>query len=755
VGVLGDSDRLKEPEQDLAWLRAVILQALELVKEVAVKARDGAEGDFSEEDPDLHLLSALPEQADSLVKDKAEGLGFAYEHASLSGKEAYLATGQTLLERSDLLIGLWDAAPRLGVGEVGDVAEEAIRLGIPTFWIDDQYNFHLLQCDTAIWGDDELSANLASRLRLRLRSGSSPQPAELVVRVGVASLDSFVLPDQTVNQEVSEVLVRIKEIAQDIQSESDYAAKNPMFRLITTLVEETDQKVASRAMALGYKLQCILPSRRETCQQHFRSAGKVFLELVRKAERVVEIDGAALAQLEAERLLLLQCDVLIVISDRVLALGSGGQDRLLTEALQLEIPMVWVDARSPWPVRFVLPGERSEDPPIHKKGLDEFGDRLRKILRLPEPARELQQTTEHERMRRFLCARRRRNPLELPFPLFRHLLSGRWDKLEGLLGPDTPAKEIRWTYLDIQAVKEKYDDPFQWADRLANSFAGVYRSSFLVTYIFGAVAVLTAFLGIEGWGLPSAAYWFFAELVVIVSILAWTMIGRKLHWHERWMDCRHLAESLRQIQVLALIGRVPASVKVPAHLEPSDPRQSWFNWYFRALVRQAGLINARLNRSYLTEYCKLLSAAIKGQAEYHRENYRSLERVHRNLHFATQLIFGLAVVSCFLHVGALLNCLPEIFSSDSCERLFKFCAIVLPALGAAVGAIHHTGEFERLALRSQSLAGRLEKLEEEVATATAELQKLSQIASDFSVIMMSELVDWRFVFLDKNLDLPA
>jgi hypothetical protein len=335
------------------------------------------------------------------------------------------------------------------------------------------------------------------------------------------------------------------------------------------------------------------------------------------------------------------------------------------------------------------------------------------------------------------------------FQLFRHLWTGRWTKLrklrKNLLEVEShPRRKAGWESLDgWEAIEEGYLTHFDWANSLAEAYAGRYRSSFLLAYLMGACAVLVAFLGYEEQSRP----WFIIEFILILLILLITLSGRREGWHERWMDYRLLAEALRPMEFLALIGRVPPVFKVPVHLRPSDPRQSWCNWHFRALARQAGLAKASVDREYLQDYQKVLQRSIKRQVNYHHDNHESFERLHHRPHFMAQLFFVLAAIACFLHVTGKWE--------RGFDTILSFCAIVLPSLGAAFAAILHHGEFERLALRSRALGARLEQLRREVASVAPESGRLSRIAEEFADLMMSELVDWRFVFLDKDLDLPA
>ena len=107
----------------------------------------------------------------------------------------------------------------------------------------------------------------------------------------------------------------------------------------------------------------------------------------------------------------------------------------------------------------------------------------------------------------------------------------------------------------------------------------------------GALAILFAYQGSR----ESLPVFSVIELVLVMVIVVVTLWGRHQRWHQRWMDYRALAEEFRQVQFLSLLGLSTSSVKVPTHLEPGDPRNKWFGWYFRAISREQGLIQVRLS----------------------------------------------------------------------------------------------------------------------------------------------------------------
>lgn len=51
-------------------------------------------------------------------------------------KEAYVNSGQTIIDESDVMVGVWDGAPAAGKGGTPEIIEMALRRGKPVIWVD-------------------------------------------------------------------------------------------------------------------------------------------------------------------------------------------------------------------------------------------------------------------------------------------------------------------------------------------------------------------------------------------------------------------------------------------------------------------------------------------------------------------------------------------------------------------------------------------------------------------------------------------
>ena len=605
----------------------------------------------------------------------------------------------------------------------------------------------------------------------------------LVVRIGVTGHRKL-RPEAIarLEKQVNEVLQRIATVTDKIYEQSQnsglqiYSDDKPVLRLISPLADGADRLVARQALAqkcLSFQLQCPMPFPEKEYEKDFQATSEhpkdttaEFRELREKAgENILELDGDRSAAREAYedvgRLVLRQCDVLLAVWDEEHEKGIekvGGTRQIVRESLLLEIPTVWISARvdrEPCLLGSIDARQIAS--------LDILDKRLREMFLFTsdtaeEKNEEIRRKAAQQRIREIEAARRffeeeaQERDYSLPFTWYRDLWC--WDLEEK---PKRPDPEWRPLFAGNQDFMHRLDKCYRWSDFLASYYGGIFRGSYVSSYLMGAFAVLFAFLGLyfrplfedpEWRYLP---YFFFGpELLLMIAVFSFTMMGRKKGWHHRWMDYRLLAESLRQAQFLAPLGRITLSFKVPAHLQPGDPRNSWFNWYFRAFIREGGMVRAHFDKPHLDLCRRILLELIETQIEYHHDIAHKLETVSRRSHWFAQGFFIFAAIACGLHLTG------EHWQHATVKWTLSFATIVLPAFGAALSAISHHGEFERLAKRSEALATRLTHLRDALPSeGSVSSKEIGRTAEIFSEIMFGETLDWRFAFLDKNLELPA
>lgn len=572
----------------------------------------------------------------------------------------------------------------------------------------------------------------------------------LVVRVGVTGHRPKDLPPPDSQKELREA---IQKVLAEIKSETlrlfatwrtFYAGDKPILRLISPLAEGADRLVAEEARKLDYEIQNPLPFHQEEYEKDFTTPQSI--EEFRKLQGsslVLELDGSRENQDEAYeavgRLVLRQSDVIIAIWNGKAPAGRGGTGQIVSEALERDIPVIRI---KPWSPRH---------PHLCRSRLKSKKSRLTRPITLTERLINIlappQAKEEKEKIACFLGETYEKG--SAIYGYFKNFVAVGYKKPAVILHPDNTPKLISSDFIEIN-----YKWRYFKADELAKAFATLYRGSFIATYTFGALAVLSAFFGIY----QKEYHWFCMELYLIVSVLILLIRGRSLRWHERWIDYRLLAEALRQMFFLAPLGRVTPSFEVPAHLDHEDPSRTWLNWYFRASVRQAGLNKARIDRDYLRTYRRLLSDSIIDQIDYHEDNGAKMGTINHRLHHTVTAFFGITLAACLVHLAPehWMTKLTNPSWHERIELLSSLLAIALPAFGAAVEGVLHQGEFDRISRRSNAMAAWLrETLRRVLNTPTkASSRELGHIAESFCQSQLLENADWRSVFITKDLNPP-
>lgn len=132
--------------------------------------------------------------------------------------------------------------------------------------------------------------------------------------------------------------------------------------VISPLAEGADQLAAEEAIEAGYRLECPLPFPREEYALDFGDGAPVqaFRSLLARAAVVDELPGTRLSP-DAERAayaavgarVLDDADLLLAVWDGQEARGAGGTAEVVALAKARGMPIIWVDAAAPHPVKVV------------------------------------------------------------------------------------------------------------------------------------------------------------------------------------------------------------------------------------------------------------------------------------------------------------------------------------------------------------------------------------------------------------------
>jgi hypothetical protein len=291
---------------------------------------------------------------------------------------------------------------------------------------------------------------------------------------------------------------------------------------------------------------------------------------------------------------------------------------------------------------------------------------------------------------------------------------------------------------------------FAWADGLGVYYSHIYRNSYIANFLLAALAVGMAALSLvlpHEFKVPLVLI----ELAFIGSIVAITIVGANRRWHQRWIDYRHLAELLRHMRVLLLTASSTAEMH-PAQAEgDGDPGASWVNWYYRATIRELGLVGLRADRAYVASAMTIAAETeLAEQIRYHHANKSLVEKASHRLDLLGASAFVVTAATClgFLAAGA-----PH-------EAGYVVTAITafLPAFGAAMLGIRFQGDFASVASQSGAMETKLSALQSRLvgaAKSECDLALASKLIEDATEAMVAEVTDWRFVFRGKPLTLPS
>ncbi|HXS31530.1 MAG TPA: hypothetical protein VN755_11905, partial [Steroidobacteraceae bacterium] len=301
---------------------------------------------------------------------------------------------------------------------------------------------------------------------------------------------------------------------------------------------------------------------------------------------------------------------------------------------------------------------------------------------------------------------------------------------------------------------------FAWADGVSACLSDIYRGGMTASFLFAALAIIggIAYLPFS----DSHHKWLFAsfELLLLMGILGFTLVGKRRRWHGRWFETRRVAEYLRHAPILLLLGVARAPGRWPQGTETSWPERC-----ARNALREVGLPQLAVTQGYLRQAARgLLQEHVRTQREYHTGKARRLRAVHHNLDHASQRLFALAIVA----VAAYLLCkgggVLGWWSTGISERasyFFTFLGVMLPTLGGALAGVRYFGDFERFAAISSVTAEKLQGIETRIGRLllapeeALDYGSVSDLAHAADEVVVTEIESWQAVFAGKHVTVPV
>ena len=532
-----------------------------------------------------------------------------------------------------------------------------------------------------------------------------------------------------------------------------FADSPPTITLVSPLADGADQIAAEVALDRGFRLQVILPFNRQSYLADFDQASRERLErLAEQADCLLELPGERGHELEAYvmagRATVAHCDVLVAVWDGLPARGRGGTGEIVQLALARGTPIVHIPL-DPAEATTIL--WAAFDPTVisdHSTAAtrrpflpDQVGRMLAALLAPPESR------VERGFLTKFLGERERGVRPRIEYPLLLTLAGIRlirrddWHAGPGIAATRDEWIEYRATCANCHGVSadlDRLESAYGWSDRLATHFAQSYRSGHVLNFVLAATGVLLALAGLV---LPKATIVLAAvEFAVVLAILVNTWVGLRRRWHQRWLDYRQLAERLRPMRSLKLLGI--ASPDAPGSAAEPVARR-WIDWYAAGVWRTMGCPSGSIDGARADSLSKSIAKhEIARQIAYNRSIGDEVERLDHRLDVLGTALFAAALAGCILSIVALIV---EPTWAARQSNLFVILSAGLPAVGTAIFGIRVQGDFGGTALRAHATADLLERIARDLNAAGADLSRSADLVEQAARVMLADLGQWRLV----------
>jgi hypothetical protein len=552
-----------------------------------------------------------------------------------------------------------------------------------------------------------------------------------------------------------------------------FSSRRPNISVASALAEGADRIVAESGLAAGYGLSVILPFARAEYRSDFASEASrlEYDSLLAKAGAVFELDGrreAADRAYEAAGLLMLaNADIVIAIWDQMPAEGIGGTALIVEQAMTADVPVILIDPRHPdepallWRADSALPTARESIETVTRRPLGETLPAVIDIVVGPPK-------DPHERgpLQELLKEQEHRWNIALAYPLLLFALGVRRMRWSDVHAPSQQQDSgLRWRqylqgHLDDASLRPTDTDmlyrAYAFVDHLSIRYAQIYRSAYVFNYLAGAAAVLLASIGLI---YPSpdimAALNFKAvmvgiEIALIGSILVTLNLGTRRQWHRRWLQYRRLAETLRQLRMLAPTA---AAARLDRPSDRAGRAYGWVSWYARAVEREIPVPNVAVSEAYLAAVRDAVShAELKSQVSWNEHNSEAMEQAGHRLHVAGTLLFWATLAICIVFLAMYFV---DIEEAETLRELTVFLTALFPAIGAALSAIRSQADFETVARRSHETARDLDELDQALEREPPEFARLTDRVEKAVDVMMADNAEWHVLFRTRPLSLPA
>jgi hypothetical protein len=606
--------------------------------------------------------------------------------------------------------------------------------------------------------------SISSDLQPPSQAPLGPPRLPFVLSVGITGHRAEVLPAGSLpalRSRLRDILVLIAEAGADLleREQECFAVEPARKRFISPVADGADQIAAEVALDLGWELQAVLPFGRAEYRASLANdeARERFDALLERASCVLELPGDKERLLDAYvmtgRATVAHCDILIAVWDGLPPRGRGGTGEVAVQAITHGTAVIHVPPDPQAPARVLWSAfdpsvlTTADDPSVERPLDREDMDAMLTGLLMPPPDKQEQQF-----LKRFCGERLRNIRARLEYPLLLTATGVRRIRIGDLTEKHSEARiHEEWQRYregcsiayNITAPIDLLERAYSWADRLATHFAQTYRSGHIFNFVLGGIAVC---MGLATFLVPKHKFAEAAlEMLITIAIILNAHVGSRNEWHRRWLDYRQLAERLRPMRSLKLLG---IAAPDPPGTETNPVPKRWIDWYasgiWRAMGCPSGVIDpvcaSRLARS-------IAEHEVAPQVGYHERNARQIDLLDHRLGQIGMVLFATTLI---VSVATLIGYAANASYVNTYGNWFSLVSAGFPALGTAVFGIRFQADFGGDALRSMATANTLRQLEQELCRDVS-LSRAADLAEQAARIMLSDLDEWRLVNQQRDL----
>lgn len=528
----------------------------------------------------------------------------------------------------------------------------------------------------------------------------------------------------------------------------------PVLSLASGLAAGADQMVAAAALERGYRLRAMLPFAPTDYAADFGGEPLACYEQQLAAAHSVwagsgDRTAAGAAYMLAGEATLTVSQILLAIWDGAPARGSGGTAQVVEEALRRGLPVIHLHPGDPSPILMWaghedIAAERLRPDTARRVPLDAAAlDALLEAVLAPPAVADLQTyLAETEKLRRWriewplLLAATRAQPMRRPSFVAVPFHRAAADDAEGFSAVARAA--------GAQAEGGPFEAAFAWADGLAAHYAHVFRSGIVFNFAGAALAVLTALAAIllPNWKVPLLVL----ELALVGGVVLNTSLGTRRQWHRRWLDYRHLAESMRLLRSLRLLGAAH-----PPRRAARDQR--WTDWYAQAVWHAMPAPPTLPDPATVRQVAARIAAHdLDGQIAYHRALAARMHRLDHRLHATGSVLL---VSTVLIGILTLLGYAAAPDAIAATGRIPGVLSAALPTVGAALFGLRGAGDFAGAASRSAAAAERLARAAEALRREGLSQTGAARALEDAACLMLDDLSEWRSAYATRKLAIPS